>query len=537
MALLPVSPNDLAMTVPPYIAGLTDDERSHLQPLNAVYLTQQADMRLSERYYLGTQVIDNLRIAVPQELEFLRTVVGWPALAVDPYVERLIVDSFHVPGSIQSDPLLTDLWHENNMDAQLPLATNDALAMGRGYWLVGVDENGFAKITAESPLNMAVRWNGSGTAPTSAWQAYWQDGRYHGVLLLPNSTTVLTTDDGGDWQVLDRNEHNMGFVPLVRMPNLPRTNARDGRSAITPAIKSVVDSTCRDLLGLEVSREFYSIPRIMMLGATEADFVNSDGSIKTAWETLITRFNAFQRDDEGNVPEIRQIQPYDPSIFTRLIDMRASMMAAMVAAPPQDLGLYTSGNPTSADAVDAMETRRSRRATLYQRQFGVAISEAMQMAVRVMGEGVLPTQYARVVTDWVPVEEVNPVTASQSTMQQVQAGIVPATSEVLLKRLGYTALERKQIAQERQQQADAGAAQQIIDAVKGANSGDQAGTNGPIDSANQSDNSGTGAAGVAGQSGVSSLNSGSGVGGSGFTGISGGSITSGVGDHGGSLGG
>jgi hypothetical protein len=493
------------MTIPPSIAGLTDEEREHLQPMNAVYLVQQAEMRLAERYYLGTQVIDNLRIAIPPELEFLRTIVGWPALAVDPYVERLIVDSFRTGSSINADGLLTDLWTANNLDAQLPLAVGDALTMGRGFWLVGVDEDGTPKITAESPLNMAVKWNGAGTAPISAWQAYWQDGRYHGVLMLPNSTTTLTSDDAGQWQILDRDKHNMGFVPLVRMPHGPRTNARDGRSAITPAIRSVVDSTCRDLLGLEVAREFYSIPRVVMLGATEADFVNSDGTVKTAWETLITRFNAFQRDDEGNVPDIHQLQAYDPSIFTKLIDMRASMMAAMVAAPPQDLGLYTSGNPTSADAVDAMETRRARRAVLYQRQFGVAISEMMQTAVRVMNGGELPTQYSRISTDWTAVEEVNVVSASQAIMQQVQAGVVPANSDIVLRRLGYTALERAQIAAERSAAQDASQAQQIIDAVRGTTS-DQTGGNGPIDSANQNDRSATGLAGVNGS--FSSLGSG-----------------------------
>lgn len=535
MPLLPVSPNDLAMTIPPYVAGLTDEERSHLQPMNAVYLMQQAEMRLNERYYLGSQLIDNLRIAVPQELEILRTIVGWPALAVDPYVERLIVDSFHTRDSMRSDPMLTDLWSENHLDAALPLALNDALTLGRGYWLIGVDDQGFAKVTAESPLNMAVRWNGAGTAPVSAWQAYWQDGRYHGVLMLPNSTVVLTTDDGGDWQVLDRDDHNLGFVPLVRMPNAPRTNAKDGRSAITPAIRSVTDSTCRDLLGLEVSREFYSIPRVIMLGATEADFIKSDGSVKTAWETLITRFNAFQRDDDGNVPQVHQLQPYDPSVFTKLIDMRASMMAAMVAAPPQDLGLYTSGNPTSADAVDAMETRRARRASLYQRQFGVAISEMMQTALRVMNHGQLPHQYERIMTDWVAVEEVNVVSASQAIVQQVQSGIVPATSEVVLKHLGYSAIERAQIIVERQAQNDKTQAQQIIDAVRGANN-DRTGGNGSVDSADEKDHSDTGQAGVNGGTGVAGINSGVGVGGSGFTGISGGSVSVGVGDHGGGFG-
>lgn len=525
MPLLPISPQMLAMTVPPYITGLTDEERQHLQPLNAMYLIQQHEMRRHESYYLGLQRIDNLGIAVPPELAgFLRTIVGWPALAVDPYVERLIVDSWRLPGQKTPDGLLTDIAVLNNLDAQLPLAVCDALTMGRGYWMVGVDEDGNPKITAESPLNMAVKWDGSGTVPESAWQVYWQDGRFHGVLMMPNRTIVLTTDDGGDWQVLDRNVHNLGFVPLVRMPHAPRTNARDGRSAITPTIISITDSACRDLLGLEVAREFYSIPRVIMLGATVADFVNTDGSVKTEWETLITRFNAFQRDDEGEVPEVRQLTAYDPSVFTKLIDMRASQMASQVAAPPQDLGLYTSGNPTSADAVDAMETRRARRARLYQANFGQATSLLMTTAVRVMGKGKLPAQYARVLTDWTPVEEVNPMTASQAALQQVQGGIVPATSDVLLKRLGYSALERAQIADERQHQQDQQQAQQIIDAVKGINNG--APGSGAVDSAHTTDNSNTGLAGVNGSTGVAAIGQ-----------LSPGSAGVGIGDHGGGLGG
>lgn len=525
MPLLPISPQNLAMTVPPYVAGLTDEERKHLQPLNAMYLVQQFEMRLAEAYYLGTQRIDNLRIAIPEQLEFLRTIVGWPALAVDPYVERLIIDSFRLPNSRTPDGLLTDISTLNNLDAQFPLATGDALTLGRGFWVVGVDQDGNPKITAESPLNMAVRWDGSGTEPLSMWQVYWQDGRFHGVLMLPNQTTVLTTDDGGDWQVLDRNIHNLGFVPLVRMPHAPRTNARDGRSAITFTIRSITDSACRDLLGLEVAREFYSIPRMIMLGATEADFVNTDGSVKTAWETLITRFNAFQRDDEGNVPQMYQMQAYDPSAFTKLIEMRASQMAAQVAAPPQDLGLYTSGNPTSADAVDAMETRRARRARLYQRSFGMSMSQLMQTTIRVMNKGTLPSNYAHVLTDWVPVEEVNPVTASQSAMQQVQAGIVPSTSDVLLKRLGYSAVERAQIRDERTAAQDASQAQQIIEAVRGINGGTPEQTNGTVDTSHQTDHAGTGLDGVNGSVGQSTIGA-----------VSNGSMGVGVGNPGGGVG-
>jgi hypothetical protein len=153
-----------------------------------------------------------------------------------------------------------------------------------------------------------------------------------------------------------------------------------------------------------------------------------------------------------------------------------------------------------------------------------------------MNNGKLPNQYARIVTDWTAVEEVNVVSASQAMTQQVQAGIVPASSEIALKRLGYSAIERAQIISERTVASDQALAQQIIDAVRGANNGDRTGGNGSIDSAHETDHSDTGQAGVNGGNGAAGINSGVGVGGSGFTGVSGGSIGVGIGDHGGGFG-
>jgi hypothetical protein len=46
----------------------------------------------------------------PAELEFLRDVVGWPALAVDPYVERHALDGFRLPNATDADPYLGSLW-------------------------------------------------------------------------------------------------------------------------------------------------------------------------------------------------------------------------------------------------------------------------------------------------------------------------------------------------------------------------------------------------------------------------------------------
>lgn len=445
---------------------LSDDEKATIARLQARGIRDRSEMYLSQAYYLGEQVIKNLRIAVPKELEFLRTIVGWPALAVDPYVERLAIDGFRLPGATDVDSYLSSLWDLNGLDAELPLAVTDALSLRCGYWLAGTGDD-VPRVTVESPLNLAVEWNTAATEPRAALQEYWEDDRKHAALLLPNLTITLAEDENGNWVVVDRDEHDLDFVPVVRMANQPRTSARGGRSAITAAIRSITDSACRTLLDLEVARELYSVPGITLLGAAESDFQNADGTAKAAWEAYITRFRAITRDEDGNLPEIHQMQVYDPTAFTRLIDMYASQIGSLVYAPPQDLGLYTQGNPTTAESLTVAENRRNRRAKLQQKQFGVDVVKALQMAVRFDNGGDLPDEYRRIAVDWAPLEEPNLAAVSTAINQQVAAGVVPPTSDVVRKRLGYSAVERQQLEQDSERQANRDALAAIVERVTG----------------------------------------------------------------------
>jgi hypothetical protein len=186
-------------------------------------------------------------------------------------------------------------------------------------------------------------------------------------------------------------------------------------------MRSITDAACRTLLGLEVAREFYSVPQKVLLGASEADFQNADGTPKSAWETYITRVLALERDEEGQLPELKQMQPYDPGVFTKLIDMYASQMAGQLAAPPQDLGLYTQGNPTSAEAAHVGESRRDRRAVLKQRMFGVPLVKVMQTALRFQNKGVLPAEFKRMSVDWHSVSMESMALSSDAISKQVAA--------------------------------------------------------------------------------------------------------------------
>lgn len=431
--------------------SLSDEERRQIFELQRRHSLAQAVMELDQAYYLGEQIIDNLRIAVPKELEFLRTIVGWAAHAVDPYVERNALDGVRLAGGTDADPYLRSAAVANGLDAELPLAVTDALSMGRAYWSVGSpEEKGYEpKISVESPLNTIVDWDMRGTSPRLCLQQYWQGARLHAALLKPFETVHLAVNDANQWEIVDRDQHGFDFVPVVRMPNQPRTADRDGRSAITPALKAIIDSTCRTLLGVEVAREIYSVPQKLILGAAEDAFQKKDGTPKTAWETYITSVLALERDENGDLPKVEQLQAYDPSVFTKLVEMNASQAASIVLAPPQDFGLYTQGNPVSAEAQNTAESRRNRRSRLQQKTFGVSLAKVMQMWVRFDNDGQLPEQFRNLEMDWASVEETSPVEVSQAISTQITSGSVPATSDVVLKRLGYSAVERARLAQDR----------------------------------------------------------------------------------------
>lgn len=433
------------------LLGVSEDEKALLEALDRREVRDRAEMALAQAFYLGTYVVANLRIAIPESLEWLQTILGWPAMAVDPYVERLKGDGFLTPGATDSNEYLADLMDANGFAAEQSLAYTDALSMGRCYWMVGSspESGGAPVVTAESPLNMSVLWDLRGTSPRAARQKYWDGDRWRGSLLVPKGTVHLAQDDGGEWVVVDRDSHDFDFVPVVRMAHQATTNNRDGRSAITPAIRGITAVGCRTVLGLEVSREIHSVPGLLILGASESAFEKSDGSQAAAWDTYITSVLALERDADGQLPEIVQKQVYDPSTYTKILDWCASVMAGYVAAPPQDLGLYTQGNPTSAEAGAVSETRRDRRAGLAQNQFGRDLQKVAQMAVRFDNKGDLPAEFERLSVDWAPVAMETPGVTSDAITKQIAAGAIPATSDVTLKRLGYSAVERRRLEQDR----------------------------------------------------------------------------------------
>jgi hypothetical protein len=277
------------------------------------------------------------------------------------------------------------------------------------------------------------------------------------ALYLPDKTLQMTRQASspglitanGKWELLDSSDyHNLGFIPVVRMANRVRLKNRDGKSEITNEWMNTIDSTCRTLLGMEIGREFFGAPRRYILGASEEQFTKADGSAAGAWDTFMSKIWAVERDENDEIPTVGQFAPSDPATHTKLLDQYAKIMAGEMGVPPHFLGVYSDGNPASADAIRSGYEELTNRATSKQPSFGGAAMSSVRMALLVRDGSIPPNAY-RMEADWMDPSPSTPAATADSIAKYVASGAWVATSDVTLKRSGLSAAERERMAQDR----------------------------------------------------------------------------------------
>lgn len=446
----------LTWPMPPVIPvlptlALTESEQELLASLQHKLQADRARLELRDAYYNGDQVITDLGISIPPELRHLHTIVGWSRLAVDALHERMDVEGFRFPRADDADEGLWEIWQANNLDEESPLAHLDALVFGRAYVLVGTGEDDdMPLVTVESPLNLAGIWDARRRRLAAALQVYEADGGHQAAFYLPDETVTLRSERTSRWEVVDRDRHRLGSVPVLRMANRQRAHDRSGWSEITSEVMSITDAGCRALLRMEVGGEFYSTPQRYILGATEEAFQDSEGNKKTAWETYIGRVLALERDEDGNLPEVGQFAAYDPSVHTQVVNLYAEIMASHTGLPPGYLGRATD-NPASADAIRMSTDRLVKRVRRRHRSFEGAWEGAMRLAARFRGQS-LGEDAHLIETIWSNPEIPTPAATTDSIAKQIEVGYLPATSDVAGEKLGYSPLQRGRIDAERRRQ-------------------------------------------------------------------------------------
>lgn len=447
------------------LAQLSPDESQVANFLAMRLFDQQPFLQLSGLYYDGLQKMQDLGIAIPPSLSNLRTVVGWPKIGVDSLDERLCIEGFRYPGATDVDDDLADIWQSNNMDSEHTLINLDAMVYGRAYIVVGLDDDGQAVMTGESPLNMTALFDARMRKVTAALQIYLDSdftsdmyGQEVAALYLPGRTIHMArnaTSGGapigqrGQWEIFDRDNHGFPDPPVVRVANRQRLGNRDGLSEITAEWRNQTDMGCRTALAMDIGREFHAAPRRYILGASEENFQKADGTPVSAWQTYLSQIWAIERDENGELPTVGEFKTGDPAAYTKLLDECRKEMSGLTGCPPHYFGLNSDGNPASADAIRSNEARLEKRARRKQVVLSDAYEDAMRLAVLVR-DGSLPDQATRIEADWADPSTPTLAATADALTKYMAEGAVPPTSDVVLKRAGFNAAERARMVKDRE---------------------------------------------------------------------------------------
>ncbi|MCO6011424.1 phage portal protein [Actinoallomurus purpureus] len=399
------------------------------------YLISQHDQQKQpllnlDAYYEGTQLLSYMAPELLAEMDnrIRQVVINWPRLIVDSVEERLDVEGFRFPGKAKADPGLWEIWQANDLDEESQLGHLDALVMKRSFAIAGSNEDDeeIPLITVESPLEVHVEYDPR-TRKVAAAIKRWcvEEGTTKtefANLYLPD-TRVTFQKEKGQWVEVDRDDHNLGVVPVVPLVNRPRTRNRGGVSELADVIP-LSDAACKIATDMMVSAEYHAVPRRVAFGFSEEDFTDIDGNPVSAFSRVVGRVWATMKSRGGpDGADVVQFPEASLNNFHETINALAKLVASLSGLPPHFLGM-TTDNPASADAIRSSEIRLIKRAERRQRTFGGSWEQVQRLALRIR-DGEWNPDARRLETVWRSAATPTEAQSADAAVKRFQAGIVP----------------------------------------------------------------------------------------------------------------
>lgn len=380
---------------------LSDEDQAVFDRLSKELGAAQSKFSTADRYYDGMQVLEQLGLAIPEELMHFTVVVNWPRVVVDATADRLDVKGFRLAGAEKADETLWRIWQANQMDEQDQMSKLDYLIYGRTYRCIGTNEDDPTTplVTVESPRQIITERDVRTGKITSAVRNYnVVNGQVSsGTLYLPNSTKHLELDSGR-WVVVDEDEHGLGVVPVVpsfrrRRTAIPEGRTLQGVSAMEDVIP-ITDAAARNLTNAQVAQETHAVPARGVIGATKGDFMDESGQPLPQWAAYFGSVWALGNKDAKTF----QFDSSDMQNFERMSDLYARLASGVSALPPNYFGL-AADDAASADAIRSREARHVKVAERDQVTLGNGAEEVMRIAMRIR-DGSFDPELRNIETLW-----------------------------------------------------------------------------------------------------------------------------------------
>lgn len=318
-------------------------------------------------YYEMKYTAKDLDISTPPNLKSFKAVLGWCEKAVDTLADRLVFET------MENDVFnMMEVFGNNNADTFFDSAILSALISSCCFVYISENEVGYPRLQVIDGANAtgtidpltglllegyAVLETDSNRQPTKeayftrTYTEYYEKGK--APYQIPNATGYPL------------------LVPVIYKPDAVRPF---GRSRISRACMSYVDSASRTVKRSEISAEFYSFPQKYAVGLSE----NAEPLEK--WKASMSSMIAFTKDEDGDRPTLGQFSQQSMSPHNDQLKMFASLFAGETGLTMEDLG-FVSSNPSSVESIKASHENLKLMARKAQRDFATSFLNVGLVAV------------------------------------------------------------------------------------------------------------------------------------------------------------
>lgn len=432
-----------------------------LQTLHSELRGRQADLSMYAQYYDGEHP---LKYASPQFASYWGGMFesfadNWCQVVVDSKTERLVVRGVRI-GQKLADEDTWRVWQTNGLDADCGLAFVDAIAQGRAYALVWVnDDERTPDVTFESAHEAIVAYEPGSRRKRKAALKNWIDvdsGTEHATLYLPDSiwkfshqAATFTLERpaslggpvaGPTWDLRDLAEDSvvenpLGEVPMVELPNRQRLS-RDPASEIRNVIplQNAVNVLWTHLI---TASEFAAFPQRVIMGMEipTKPITNEDGEVVGKEPIDLQKFAVdrllWLEDPEA---KIGHWVAADLENYSKVIETAVGHIAAQTRTPQH----YLIGKMAnlSAEALKAAETGLVSTVREKQLYFGESVKEICRLIALCQGETAKAEEMRAATVVWKDPESRSDAELADSLGKLAVMLHVP--DEILWRKYGFT---------------------------------------------------------------------------------------------------
>lgn len=372
-------------------------------------------------YYQADHESRDFGISVPNQMRFMRPGIGWAARAVNILSDRVVFDGF-----VNDTFGINDAWTEINGVSVVNKAKHDAIVAGCAFVAIGDDADNdgdigddaddatgpakkilvpFSSLEATGFVDSHTGLLKAGLAVTRWEQPNVQVNMRQRLLAYdPRDFVVFTpqyTAVYKDMELAEIIPNPTGRCLLMPIVRRPTAEMPLGKGRISNTVRRIIDEVARMKRREEIAEEFHALPQRYITGLAEGakKDPNLDSAIGKVW--------TITKDEDGDAPTVGQLAQMDITQFTDAKKDKARDFCAETGLTLRNLG-YETGNPTSADSLEAMSDDLILEAQACQAEMGEQIKQiAITLYMAVNGTNVVPDALKSMLPAWKPIFKVN----------------------------------------------------------------------------------------------------------------------------------